>query len=357
MTTRRTVLACLAGVVLADAAPQTKKRRSTRNRVVEFDPNAVNNPQSTGGQGAETLRAQILLDRAHFSPGEIDGRGGANFQRALTAFQQARNVPVSGTLDEATWAALNADTATALVSYRITAADVAGPFEKVPSDIMEQAKLKRLGFESPEETLGEQFHVSPALLKRMNPGAKWTAGTEILVPNVLTTASGKAARVVVTKAGTLTAMDGAGAVIAHYPCSSGSEHDPLPIGDWKITGIHRDPVFFYNPELFWDADPAHSKAKIAPGPNNPVGPVWIDLSKEHYGIHGTPVPATVGHTQSHGCIRLTNWDVRELAGLVTKGMQVSLTESQMPSAPATGKAAPAQTTPSAAPNAASPPRP
>ena len=326
MTTRRAILACLAGVALADAAPQPKKRRSTRNRVAEFDPNAANSAQWTGGKGAEPLRAQILLDRAHFSPGEIDGRQGANFQRAIRAFQQARSLPVSGNLDEATWAAINADTAAAVVSYRIAGTDVAGPFEKVPSDMMEQAKLKTLGFESAEEALGEQFHVSPALLKRMNPAVQFTEGTEILVPNVLTAAAGVADKVVVTKSGTLTALDAAGAVIAHYPCSSGSEHDPLPIGDWKITGIHRNPAFYYNPQLFWDADPSHSKAKIAPGPNNPVGVLWIDITKEHYGIHGTPVPATVGHTQSHGCIRLTNWDVRELSTLVSKGLTVSLTE-------------------------------
>jgi lipoprotein-anchoring transpeptidase ErfK/SrfK len=325
MTTRRTILACLAGAVLAEAA-QTKKGRSTRNRVVDFDPAAANNAQWTGGQGAEVLRAQILLDRVHFSPGEIDGRSGPNFQRALTAFQQARGLPGSGRLDEATWTALNTDTATAIVGYRITEADVAGPFVKVPADLMEQSKLPALGYESAEEALGEQFHVSPALLKRMNPGVQFSAGTEIRVPNVLTTAAGKAARVVVAKAGTLAAYDPSGAIIAHYPCSSGSEHDPLPIGEWKITGIHKNPAFFYNPELFWDADPAHSKAKIAPGPNNPVGVCWIDISKEHYGIHGTPVPAAVGHTQSHGCIRLTNWDVRELAALIAKGMTVSLTE-------------------------------
>jgi lipoprotein-anchoring transpeptidase ErfK/SrfK len=309
--------------VLAAGAP---KKTARRNRVAEFDPGAANNPQWTGGLGAEVLRAQILLDRAHFSPGEIDGSGGANFRRALAKFQEARNVPLSGRLDEATWAALNADTATAIVGYRIVAADVAGPFVKVPADMMEQSKLPALGYESPEEALGEMFHISPTLLKRMNPGVQFTAGTEIQVPNVLTTPAGKAARVVVTRAGTLAVYDPAGAIIAHYPCSSGSEHDPLPAGEWKITGIHKTPAFFYNPQLFWDADPAHSKARIAPGPNNPVGVYWIDISKEHYGIHGTPVPANVGHTQSHGCIRQTNWDVRELAGLVAKGIAVSLTE-------------------------------
>jgi lipoprotein-anchoring transpeptidase ErfK/SrfK len=229
-------------------------------------------------------------------------------------------------VDEATWLALNIDAAPALVPYRITEADVAGPFAPVPDNMMEQAELTRLGYATPEEALSEQFHVSPALLKRMNPGKAFRAGEELLAPNVITTLTGKAAKIIVSKAGTIAALDGSGTVLAHYPCSSGSEHDPLPIGTWKITGIHRDPVFFYNPELFWDADPSHSRAKIQAGPNNPVGVVWIDLSKEHYGIHGTPEPAKVGHTQSHGCIRLTNWDARELAGLLSKGVVAELTE-------------------------------
>jgi lipoprotein-anchoring transpeptidase ErfK/SrfK len=272
------------------------------------------------------LRAQILLDRANFSPGEIDGVAGANFERALRAFQTARRVDVSGELDEPTWLALNAEAAPVIVSYKIVRADVAGPFHGVPEDLIEQAKLARLGYSSPEEALSERFHVKPALLRRMNPDTTLREDTEILVPNVVTTLTGKAAKLVVTKSGTLTAFDDSGNVLAHYPCSSGSEHDPLPIGNWKITGIHRNPAFYYNPELFWDADPSHSKAKIAPGPNNPVGVVWIDLSKEHYGIHGSPEPSTVGHSQSHGCIRLTNWDAQELAGLLSKGVVAELTE-------------------------------
>ena len=122
------------------------------------------------------------------------------------------------------------------------------------------------------------------------------------------------------------ALDAAGKILAQYPASSGSEHDPLPIGMWKINGVAKNPPFHYNPELFWDAEPNHSKAKIAPGPNNPVGVVWIDLTKDHYGIHGTPEPARVGHTQSHGCIRLTNWDAMELAGMVRPGLPAELKE-------------------------------
>ena len=131
-----------------------------------------------------------------------------------------------------------------------------------------------------------------------------------------------------TRAGesTLTVRDSAGKVVLHAPVTSGSEHDPLPIGDWTVTGVSRSPTFNYNPDLFWDADPSHAKAKIPPGPNNPVGVAWIDISKPHYGIHGTPDPRTVGHTTSHGCVRLTNWDALRLAAMVAKGTKVEFVE-------------------------------
>ena len=297
-----------------DAADKKKKasakRSSTRSRVAE--------PPSA--EGKTILRAQILLDRANFSPGEIDGQNGANFQRAVSGFQEARKLSITGKLDEATWTALNADTAPPITPYRITEADVKGPFNPVPEDMMKKANLTALNYESPEEAIAEQFHVSPGLLKRMNPAATFAAGEEIQVPNVLGNVTPvKAAKVVVSKQGWLRALDASANILAQYPATSGSEHDPLPVGTWKINGVAKNPPFHYNPKLFWDADPSHSKAKIPPGPNNPVGVVWIDLSKEHYGIHGTPVPGTVGHTQSHGCIRLTNWDAMELAGMVGPG--------------------------------------
>ncbi|MBI2189145.1 MAG: peptidoglycan-binding protein [Acidobacteria bacterium] len=198
------------------------------------------------------LPAQVMLDRAGFSPGEIDGRMGENTARAIRAYQQANQLPVTGQLDPATSHKLSESLGTmpALVGYAITPDDVEGPFTpRIPADMMQKATLKALGYR----------------------------------------------------------------VIFHAPVTSGSRHDPLPIGEWKVTRVFPMPTFNYNPALFWDADPTHAKAPIAPGPNNPVGTVWIDLTKEHYGLHGTPEPSRIGYLHSHGCVRLTNWDIQRAA--------------------------------------------
>jgi lipoprotein-anchoring transpeptidase ErfK/SrfK len=279
------------------------------------------------------VQTQVMLDRAGFSPGEIDGRIGPSTERALQAY--TRN---GGKSD-----ALPAD---AVIAYRITEQDAAGPFTpNIPEDMVEKSKLPALGYADVVEALGERFHASPALLKRMNPDARFAAGEEIQVPNVAAavqpvgpprgrqsdaapSGDNPAATVVTVKKNTsdLTVVDGAGTILMYAPVTTGSEHDPLPIGEWKVTGVQRDPKFHYNPDLFWDADPKHSKATIPPGPNNPVGVVWVDISKPHYGLHGTPEPATVGKTASHGCVRLTNWDAHKLASLVRPGTRVVFSE-------------------------------
>lgn len=327
------VLAVLMAVPAGAASRRpTQARRPHRHGVqkpgasASINPGAVNDPSQAepvrpGSSASAILRAQILLARAHFSCGEIDARYGTNLRGAISDFQAAHGLSASGTVNGATWMILNADKAPALLRAPLAPEDVAGPFIPIPEDMIEKAKLPALSYASALEGIAEKYHAIPVLLRNLNPRARFeTAGEEILAPNVLVPPPEKAASVVVSKSRhTLVALDAAGRILARYPATTGSEHDPLPLGKWKILGVAWNPPFHYNPDLFWDAKETQEKAHIAPGPNNPVGVAWIDLSREHYGIHGTPEPSQVGKTESHGCIRLTNWDVSELSKLVAPG--------------------------------------
>jgi lipoprotein-anchoring transpeptidase ErfK/SrfK len=308
-----------AGRPKASAAAFEEARIDDSNQSGSIGPNA---------KGSAVVRAQILLDRAHFSCGEIDGNYGGNLEKTVTAFQRARSLPLDGVIGPDTWAALNRDRAPALFTYTIVPEDVAGPFVTVPADLMEQAKLPSLGYASPLDGLAEKFHASSDLLKALNPDSRFDKdGEPILVPNAIVTPPGRAASVVVSKSdSSVTAFDAEGNILSYYVATIGSEHDPLPIGAWKINGVSHNPVFHYDPQLFWNANPTDQKAEIKAGPRNPVGVVWIDLSKEHYGIHGTPAPGKVGHAESHGCIRLTNWDAFELSHMVKPGTPAILQE-------------------------------
>ena len=281
----------------------------------------------------QMLAVQVALDRAGFSPGEIDGRGGPKTRLALSEFQKSANLQSTGVVTEETLAALRAP-AEPILTYTITPQDVAGPFiEKMPPDMMDRAKLPALNYTSALEALAEKFHASPALIQSLNPGATWAAGETIKVPDVepfeLPTKAVKGAagpiEVVISGATkSLVVRDGTGKILMHAPVTTGSSKDPLPVGDWKVTAVAWNPTFNYNPDLFWDADPAHAKAKIPAGPNNPVGVVWIDINKPHFGLHGTPEPSTIGRTESHGCVRLTNWDATKLGRLVSPGTKVTI---------------------------------
>jgi lipoprotein-anchoring transpeptidase ErfK/SrfK len=302
-------------------------------------------------------KAEILLDRAHVSPGEIDGWDGDNFRNAVRAFQQVTGLPVSGNLDVATWGALTRDGASVLKAYTITITDAAGPFTRaIPSHLEAMARLPGLSYTSAQAELAEKFHMSPTLLRELNPRADFArAGTELTVADVPEMLLRPARRsveavpppnppkasndptevtIVVDKpARNVRVYDRNGRFLAFYPATIGSEEKPAPSGDFKVKGVSWNPKYEYDPKFAWKGVATKRKLSIGPGPNNPVGLVWIDLTAPTYGIHGTPAPSDIGKTQSHGCIRLTNWDAVELAGMVRPGDVVRFQDQDSPVAP------------------------
>lgn len=348
-------------------------------------------PQIADPETRPVMQEQVVLDRLGFTPGVVDGKEGLSTRNAVSGFQEANGLTISGKVDAATKQALaqwNNIPATRVVT--IPADFAAGPFYNIPKDPADQAKMPALGYQSLDEKLAERFHTTIETLKQLNPGglpagAKpasaataagpatptaspapsateklgtssndsatasrqpgprsfFSGGQQIRVPNVggdtvdptATSDAGwrstlamlgvgsqqpRAAKVIVSKSkGTLKAYDDAGKLVAVYTATMGSQHDPLPLGTWKILGIDKNPKFHYNPDLFWDAKLDAEKAMLPAGPNGPVGVVWIAISKPHYGIHGTPHPETIGRAESHGCVRLTNWDAARLAQMVS----------------------------------------
>jgi len=293
------------------------------------------------------LVAQIALDRLGFSSGVIDGKEGKNYSAALEGFQKANDLPVTGRLDEATNQALRKQSPDPATRHlRIPAEFARGPFTPdIPEDPVAQAKLSQLQYQNLIEALAERFHTTPQALTSLNPpGTRLGSGAVIRVPNIpnvdeaqfgkderrwnetlvrlgVAPTQPSIAKLVVDKSdGVLRAFTSNNKLVAQFPATMGSEHDPLPIGTWKIQGVSRNPDFHYNPDLFWDADTDDRAVTLKPGPNGPVGVVWIDISKPHYGIHGTSEPSTIGRAESHGCIRLTNWDAARLAQMVKPGI-------------------------------------
>jgi lipoprotein-anchoring transpeptidase ErfK/SrfK len=313
----------------------------------------VNTAAPQGGSSGPALivKTEVLLDRDGFSPGEIDGKNGDNYRKALAVFQRTNNLAASGNIDADTWNALLSDNADPpLTSYTISESDVAGPFDKrIPSDLKKKSELQGLSYKTPQEELAEKFHMSQDLLGRLNPHARFDqVGEKIVVANVEPMAlhdgrdtvqaappkkqnrrDASVGTIVVEKASRdVRAYDKDGKLLRFYPATIGSSEKPAPSGTFEVRRVAYNPDYHYNPKFAWKGVKAKEPLTIKPGPNNPVGLVWIDLTAPSYGIHGTPEPEKIGKTESHGCIRLTNWDALELAGMVHKGTVVKFVEKE-----------------------------
>lgn len=327
------------------------------------------------------MQAQVVLERLGFGPGVINGATGLSLANALKGFQEAHDLTRSGKLDDATRQALsrwNNIPATRVVTIPRSWGDTR--FVPLPKHARDQAAMTQLGYETMAEKLAERFHTTPEVLAQLNPGGRpagasrvpssasrsapvpaapssegevipaFSAGQQLRVPNVgadritpsdidnklwletlrslgVGTDQPKVAKIVVDKSESwLKAYDAAGKLVATYTVSSGSRHDPLPLGTWGINGVAHNPPFAYDPDLFWDVPDSAESHRLPPGPNGPVGVVWIDLTKKHYGIHGTPAPETIGRAQSHGSVRLANWDAARLAEMVSGSTKVVFQE-------------------------------
>lgn len=309
-----------------------------------IDPNAINTapvvvPLKGDVSGPSVVRTQVYLDRLRFSVGALDGRWGRNSAIALWWFQRSRGIDAAepGALDEATFRRLAAENAgaPALVEKTLTAEDVEGPFESIPEDVYDKAKLKCLCYESIAEKLAERFHTTVEFLERTNPGVilgELQAGQKIWAPNVreaVTQDNPDIARVQISIRGnTFNAFDANGNLVFHSPTTLGSKYDPSPRETVEVKKITFDPYFHYQPKLFHEVPDSDPEANLSPGPNSPVGIVWVALTKPHFGIHGTADPESIGYASSHGCVRLTNWDAREVAHRLRPGVQVEFLDTR-----------------------------
>jgi len=327
MIMRLLALLLCAGLFIG-ATPRHERHGShMRHSAPPLTAQAIEQAQFVPGQKANPaliIKAEVLLDRAGFSPGVIDGHDGDNFRKALAAFQRQNGRDGTGILDAQTFNALAATSEDPVMGdYVISEADVKGPFAKeIPANLEAMAKLPRLDYPSLRDQLAERFHMSESLLTALNPGADFArADTRIVVTDVPQQPRHvKVAKIVVDKrARSLSAFDADGNLVGFYPASIGSAEKPAPSGQFKVKSVAHNPTYHYDPRFGFKGVKAQHKFTIQPGPKNPVGLVWIDLTAPSYGIHGTPAPEKIGKTESHGCIRLTNWDALDLAGMVKRG--------------------------------------
>jgi lipoprotein-anchoring transpeptidase ErfK/SrfK len=347
----------------ADSAPRSGSNRAPAangEKWEQITPEVVNAgtrvfPIGRGHSGASVLRVQLLLDRAYFSTGMIDGRWGKNTTNAVHWLQTREGLPATGTVDSATYARLEelAGAPAELVRrHALTADDVKGPFAPIPENIYEHARLRCSCYETLGEKLTELFHVRRDLLQKLNPGVdldQVVAGDTLNVLDVRDMSAppaGKVATLVISGTDNyLQAVDSTGRILYHFAATLGSSFDPSPEGDFRVTSVHENPWWRYQPKILAHVPDWKPEALIPPGPNNSVGRVWMSLSAPHYGIHGTKSPETIGYAQSAGCVRLTNWDVMFLSKRLAPGTPVQFRGTR------TTPAAPARATPTPAPAA------
>lgn len=272
------------------------------------------------------VKLQVLLDRAGVSPGVIDGYDGENLRKAIAGFEALSGLPIDGLLDPQVGEKLG-DEAPVIQAYAITADDGRGLVESIPADYAKQAQMRNLGYESVAEKLSERFHMDIDLLKALNPTASFAPGETVAVATPGDPKAGDVKKVEVRRdLGQVFAFAQDGSLLAVYPATIGSEDNPSPTGSHKVKGVARNPPYSYNPKINFQQGENKKPLTLPPGPNGPVGTVWIDLPEPTYGIHGTPEPTLIDKAGSHGCVRLTNWDANELAGMVKPGVTVEFAD-------------------------------
>ncbi|RFC67972.1 L,D-transpeptidase [Mesorhizobium denitrificans] len=297
--------------------------------VIDLGKAPATNPTIQSAIKEDVAGLQVLLDRVGASPGVIDGRFGSNVDRALENYRALTGQPLKSTDTIKIKEQLSATGGDAIIDYMITAEDAAGPFvASVPEDYSEKAKLDRLGYTSVPEMLAERFHMDEKFLRSLNPDANFNrAGTIIRVTNIGKNVTKPVARIIADKGNKQVRAYGEdGKLVVAYPATIGSAETPSPTGTHTISRVVTDPGYTYNPKVNFKQGQNDKVLNIPPGPNGPVGNVWIALDKPTYGVHGTPEPSKIGKTESHGCVRLTNWDAMELAKLVKPGVTVEFVE-------------------------------
>ena len=337
----------MAGLALAGGAAAA----AYAQKVATPKPAAAHNAEIGSGRSAsaidnQVLQDQVMLDVAGFPAGVIDGKKGMSFKKAVQGFQESRGLPKTGEVDAATRQALQTGRQ-ATRDLKLGPEVFEGPFTNpFPKKAQDQAKLSFLGYRNQLERLAEMFHTTPDTIIALNGPDKMIRQGEILkLPNVLPRSRDYGGKLkadyakwfnalnvdanqaqgdhaVVDKSeGVLKVLDAGNKLIAQFPVTMGSSHDPLPLGNWKATTYSFLPPFNYQPDLFWDVADTKAAQRLPPGPNGPVGVAWLDLTKENYGIHGTNAPETIGRAESHGCIRMTNWDVLRLSRMMKPGFK------------------------------------